>query len=316
MNRTIKSICALVALSFSWVAAAQAQVGDISNVTYPGWIPSDRVAPVLTTLVSYDGGSQQWRYEYRIANDAGAEQPIVSLGLRFNGEAASVVTPAGWWGAVFVGSSAGIPGASFAADYPETFATTPQGDAPAQPAAAIAAGAQLGGFVVMSAYPPGEARTYVQGYAAVPYLPEDFVDPTVAPDDTTNAQRGWSIGPTRYTMILSDGNRRPAVDGFLAFMNVAPSGSVLRAPAPLAIKLAINGETVNRASFTAVLNGVDVTNQFHAGPADGADLTALFEIGGSPLVMGKNVLITSIDGTVPGTTRSATDTDRIVFTVQ
>jgi hypothetical protein len=316
MKRTIKISCALIAASLSIVANVYAQVGDISGVRYPGWIPSDRVAPTLTTLVSYDNAAQQWRYEYQLANGSSAEQPVKSLDLTFNGPATAVLQPSGWWGVVFVGGQGGIPGATFAAEYPETFVATPLGDAPAQPPAAVAPGSSLSGFVIMSPYPPGEARTYIQGYAAVPYLPDDYPEATVAPDDTTNSQRGWSIGPTRYTLVLSDGNRRPAVDGFLAFMNVSPSGSVLHAPAPLAIKFGINGETVNRASFTAVLNGVDVTSSFHPGPSDGADLAAVFAIGSSPLVAGKNVLITSVDGLVPGTTRNATDTDRIVFTVQ
>jgi hypothetical protein len=316
MKRTLQMSCVWFALSLSFAIDVHAQVGDISGVTYPNWIPSDRVVPALTTLVSYDDATQQWRYEYQIANGASAVQPIISLDLAFNAPATSVLSPAGWWGVVFVGSPSGIPGATFAAEYPETFATTPYGDAPAEPAASIAPGASLTGLVVLSPYPPGEARTYVQGYAAVPYLPDDYPEPTVAPDDTTNSQRGWSVGPTRHTFIVSDGNRRPAVDGFLAFMNVAPSGSVLHAPAAIAIKLAINGETVNRATFTAVLNGVDVTGAFHPGPPDGADLAAAFAAGSSPIVIGKNVLITSIEGLVPGTSRSATDTDRIVFTVQ
>ena len=100
----------------------------------------------------------------------------------------------------------------------------------------------------------------MQGYAPVPYLPDDFGEDTNLPDDTTNAQRSTSVGPTRYTIVLSDGNRRPAVDGFLAFMNVQTSGSVLRDPAVLALKFAINGETVARETFHATLNGADVTS--------------------------------------------------------
>ena len=39
-------------------------------------------------------------------------------------------------------------------------------------------------------------------------------------------------------------------------------------------------------------------------------------MGTSPLEVGRNVLITSVDGVVPGTTRTATDVDRVTFTVQ
>ena len=285
-----------------------------AQINHPGWIPSDRVLPGITADVQYDQAARVWRYSYTIANGAAAEQPIESVDFVFNAPAARVQAPSDWWGIVF--AAAAIPGATFAAEGSDFFTNTPHGPAPARPAAVIAAGAALGGFVVESAYPPGYARTYIKGYAAVPYLPEDFAEATNTPDDTTNSVRGWSVGPVRYTLVLTDGNRRPAVDGFLAFMNVNTSGSVLTNPVPLALKFAINGETVERASFRAELNGVDVTSSFHPGPSDGADLAAYLAVGSSPLVIGKNVLITTVNGLVPGSTRTATDTDRIVFTVQ
>jgi hypothetical protein len=34
--------------------AVHAQVGDVSGIDYPGWIPSDRVAPVISTTVEYE----------------------------------------------------------------------------------------------------------------------------------------------------------------------------------------------------------------------------------------------------------------------
>jgi hypothetical protein len=296
-------------------ANVRAQVGDISGVTYPNWIPFDRVLPAINTVVTYDDVAHVWRYSYSVGNGAAAEQPIQSLGLRFNGPASQVTMPADWWGIVFVDNPSAIPGATFHAEGSDNFVSTPNGEAAAQPAAAISPGAALAGFNIVSLYPPGDARTYVQGYAPVPYLPNDFDQDTNLPDDTTNAQRGSSLGPTRYTVVANDGNRRPAVDGFLAFMNVQTSGSVLHNPAVLALKFAINGETVFQQTFHATLNGVDVTAQFHPGPSDGADLTAVFAIGSSPLAAGKNILITTVDGIVPGTTRGATDTDRIVFTV-
>ena len=285
-----------------------------AQVNHPGWIPSDRVLPAVQAEVSFNTTTNLWRYVYTFANGAGAEQPIQSVDFVFNAPAVSVVTPANWWGTVF--ADAPLPGATFAAEGSESFVTTSFGPAPAQPAAAIAAGTSLSGFVVESAYPPGYARIFVKGYAPVPYLPDDFPEATNTPDDTTNAARGMSIGPVRYALVVSDGNRRPAVDGFLAFLNVNVSGSTLTNPAPLALKFAINGETVDRTTFQAELNGVDVTASFHPGPADGADLTAYFAAGSSPLQIGKNVLITKVTGLVPGTTRTAIDTDRIVFTVQ
>lgn len=64
------------------VHAAQAQVGDTSGITYPGWIPSDRVLPVITVEVRYDSATSLWRYDYTLADAAGAEQGIETLILR------------------------------------------------------------------------------------------------------------------------------------------------------------------------------------------------------------------------------------------
>src|SRR5207253_4561903 len=58
------AIGASVALLVS--TRVQAQVGDISGVTYPNWIPSDRVAPTVTTSVVYDDVAQVWRYAYGV----------------------------------------------------------------------------------------------------------------------------------------------------------------------------------------------------------------------------------------------------------
>lgn len=294
------------------VAAARpgaGQVGDVSGVVWPGWIPSDRVLPALTVQVSYDASASAWRYDYSLANGAGAQQDIRRFDLGFPSPTAQLTAPAGWWSAFFA-EGAEIPGASFQAESPDSVGETLL-PSPAQ----IPPGASLQ-FSVVSPYPPGQARTYVQGFAPVPYLPDDFDDIPVVPDDSTNAQRGWAVGPTRYATVVTDGNRRPSVDGFLGFMNLLETGSVLRDPTPIALKLSVAGETVFPATFTATLNGTDVTALFHPGPADGATLTAYLATGSSPLVVGKNVLITSIDGLVPGTTRTATDTDRMVFDVQ
>ena len=87
MKRTLQMSCVWFALSLSFAIEAHAQVGDISGVTYPNWIPSDGVAPTVTTLVTYDGAAQLWRYEYQLANGASAAQPIISLDLAFNAAA-------------------------------------------------------------------------------------------------------------------------------------------------------------------------------------------------------------------------------------
>jgi hypothetical protein len=55
-------------------ASAQAQVGDISDVNYPGWIPSDRVDPQIDMVPVYDDTSQRWRYDFTLGNGPFAQQ--------------------------------------------------------------------------------------------------------------------------------------------------------------------------------------------------------------------------------------------------
>jgi hypothetical protein len=183
-------------------------------------------------------------------------------------------------------------------------------------AARVLPGQQLSGLAVTSAYPPGYARTYAQGFAAYPPAPAGSTDEDFnLPDDTRNAQGSFVLGPIRYTQVITGGNRRPGVDGFLGFMNLNVTGTVLRTPAPIAIKFSLNGETVFRETLQITLNGRDVTGAFKPGPPDGADLVGVFSTGNSPLQVGKNVLQTSFEGLKPDATVRATDVDKITFTV-
>lgn len=176
----------------------------------------------------------------------------------------------------------------------------------------IPPGDSLSGFRVTSAYPPGYARAYVRGYVA---LPDPQGGDWTVPDDTTDAQRRWTVGPTVYPEVLTRGTGGETYDGFLGFMSLRAAGTVMLDPAPVAVKFAVDGEQVFRETFSATLNGVDVTDAFHPGPADGADLTALFRVAGSPLLEGPNVLVTSVEGIDPATGQRVTDLDTVSFTV-
>jgi hypothetical protein len=123
------------------------------------------------------------------------------------------------------------------------------------------------------------------------------------------------LGPTRYTQVTTGGNRLPGVDGFLGFMNLNVTGSVVRTPAPIALKFSLNGETVFRETLHITLNGTAVTASFKPDPSDGADLVGVFALNASPLQLGKNVLQTSVEGLKMGTTQRAADVDKITFTV-
>lgn len=309
----LSGLLALTALALHGPAAAQ--VGDISGVYYPGWIPSDRVVPEIRAASVYDSITQLWTYSYTLANGATAEQDILNFGLRYNGGTASITSPPGWWD-MASSPAVPVPGAFFSGDLPDSSAYL-WGPSPAQ----IPPGQSLADFQIVSPYPPGYARTYVQGFAPVP---AEITDPNIpegaelgVPNDTTNSQRGWTLGPTRYTQVLTPGTTDVVnANGFLGFMSLRLIGSELLDPAPIALEFALNGETVYRETLRVLLNGVDVTAAFHPGPADGADFVGVFRVGSSPLLPGPNELITTVEGLLPGTTERATDTDVISFTVR
>jgi hypothetical protein len=69
-------------------------------------------------------------------------------------------------------------------------------------------------------------------------------------------------------------------------------------------------------SLRVTLNGVNVTQDFHPGPSDGADVVGVFARFHSPVTTeAPNELIVTVDGTNPATGQPATDTDRAVFTL-
>ena len=243
--------------------------------------------------------------------------------MQFNG-AADVITGPPDWTNFLVDTLAAVPGSEFMS-LSEDFVSVLGGSAAAPGPSQIAPGQSRGGFGFVSPYPPGDARTYIRGYSAVPDLPDSIEEAYDYPDDTTDAQRGWTLAPTKYTRIVTQGTQEPAdlsrSNRFLVFMNVDTLGSVLRAPAVIAVKFDnTSGDLPIRSSFRALLNGVDVTSLFHPGPPDGADLVAVFELGsGRPLVVGSNTLKTFVTG-LPSTIGvniypSPVDTDTIIFTV-
>jgi len=158
---------------------------------------------------------------------------------------------------------------------------------------------------------------FAQGETLLPQVDEedDDVLPEEPLDFTQDSFTGSTVGPVPVdeTQFFT-GGRRPAVDSFLVFLNLA-DGDSRTAPMAVVVKFGIGGETVNAATFRATLNGTDVTASFVPNGQPG-ELVGVFDLGTSPLATGRNVLLTSVDGTVPGTTKTATDTDRLTFTVQ
>ncbi|MGH8952838.1 MAG: hypothetical protein ACRDX9_15635, partial [Acidimicrobiia bacterium] len=195
-------------------------------------------------LASYDSLSGRWRYEYTVENGVNAAQDIITFNMQLfePPPAYELVTsqaPSGWWTGVHLPRGA-IPGIVFEGERPNTPPGSVWDPSPAQ----IPPGLSLSGFLVESPYPPGYARRYVQGYVPLPYLTEEPDFDMIIPHDTTNSQRGWTLGPTLYTEVLTPGDDGLTTDNFLGWMNISDFATILIDPAPIAIKFSVVGETV------------------------------------------------------------------------
>ena len=103
------------------------------------------------------------------------------------------------------------------------------------------------------------------------------------------------------------GGQRPRdVNKFLTYGNPSESQTSLPAGTTTFALVIFYANGVLPATFTADLNGVDVSSMFH--PVAGSS-----EVVNLPLASGRNVLKVSIDGQLPN--RVATDSDRLVFQV-
>src|SRR5207248_293767 len=102
---------------------------------------------------------------------------------------------------------------------------------------------------------------------------------------------------------------RAATDGFLAWAGIVTGATTTLAscpqPALLMLATAVNGETIFPATAQLTVNGVPVA--LPALPAHGWLFVPI------ALASGSNTLQGSLDGTVPGTKRTVTDSDKLVI---
>lgn len=290
---------ALVALGAS---AAAAQV--------PSWyLWHNEVAPTVTATVSLDPGGD-FRYRYTVANGAAARQRINLLHLDLGVRPTGATAPADWF--AILSSNSVSWGADGTLD--PSWQEEHEADLPSF-LSEIAPGASLTGFDLVS--PCGGSSTpltfFVQGYNHLGKQPEDDTTWAQVPDWRDDAVRGTVLGPSDCSTVADWGNRRPGVDGFLGVVNFVNGAALPAGPVSVQIRFSRGGEVVNRATFKAELNSVDVTSQFVANSR--GDLVAVFAPGASPARPGRNVLLLSVEGQMAGTTRTATDADRFTFTL-
>ena len=289
---------------FSWAATASAQV-------YVPALPRNLVVPTVQASVVFDSASGLYTYQYQVSNAASSPQEIAFFSTQFAGQIISIASPAGWMGSTVTGRSVVTWGAVEGGEPPPDYVD--DGNLIPSPFQ-IKPGQTLGGFTFTSPDPPSTSRYYAEDFAKLPHA-EDVGELEGQLDNLdfkVNSVVGDTVAPLPIdpaAMYL--GGRRPSVDTFLVFLNVT-NGATLQAPLAIVIKFGPNGEQVNRSTFRATLNRIDVTAAFQPGGAPG-DLVAIFSLGASPLQTGRNVLITTVDGIVPGTTHTASDVDRLTF---
>jgi hypothetical protein len=291
-------------LSFVLMSPAMAGVELASNI-------SANVAVVT----SFDTNTGLYAYRYTITNYGESSKNLHEFHIPLRGASIlNVQAPAGWESYLkFDQTSIGWCACA------EEGVTIPAGyvdDGRALPSSfAVPPGGTLSGFSFQSAYPPSPGSFYAGAWVPIPIEGVDFPEgqePDIA-DFPLNLLQGSVNGPLKDDTLYM-GGRRPGVDAFLVFANFKDGGSYT-SPVIVDILFGPNGESVNQSTFIAKLNGTDVTSQFLI--LEPNRRRAVFQAtNGSPLLVGKNVLLTAVDGVVPGGTQTAKDSDRVVFLAQ
>ena len=265
------------------------------------------------TGVQFDPATGLYTYSFTVTNGPTAAQEVATFAIEADVEIVNVQSPQGWtFGFVFDKPILLWDATGFLDDtippeeddgniFPSPFNIDP--------------GETLAGFSFQSPAGPTTVMFFAQGFAKLPVAEsEDDFGEIELPTFDENSQIGFTTGPGLDDNIIFTGGRRPSVDGFLGFVGLAGDRETLPRPVTMVVRFGVNGETVDTSTFLAELNMVAVTGSFT--PTGNADeLLAVFDLADSPLVIGRNVLATSIEGTVPGTTRTAADTDRLTFFV-
>jgi hypothetical protein len=269
------------------------------------------VAPTLGATVALDA-TGNFVYQYTIANGATASQRINFVLLELATPASDARAPSDWDGMLasssVVFAAAGEIDPSWSEAHPmdiQSFTSE------------IAPGASRSGFEIVSSCGGGDVPLtfFARGYNHLESPPEDEEAPAGSEFQSwrEDAVSGTVLGPGDCSTVADWGNRRPGVDGFLGVVNFVNGATMPAGPMTVQIRFSRDGEVVNVATFSAVLNSTDVTASF-ATNANG-DKVAVFEPGSSPVHSGKNVLLLKVEGFKAGTTSTAIDADRFTFTL-
>lgn len=276
----------------------------------------NKVVVGSSVAVTYDSNTGLFKYAYALSSGATSQQEVDTFYVPLRGTTAvNLQAPAGWT-ASLQGADGGM--VIWCACAEEGIVAPPNFVDVGQLVPSIyqiKPGQTLSGFSFQSPDPPAAGTFYAAGFVQIPVEGVDFA-PGMSPNLPTfpnDVATGQVDSPLRVESTFG-GGRRPAVDAFVTFLTLKDGDSRV-APVLIDIVFGPNGETVFADTFHAVLNGVDITGQFVATSA--TRRRAYLQLSpSSVLKTGANILSTSVDGIVPGATRTATDTDRLKFVVQ
>jgi hypothetical protein len=275
---------------------AQLTPADTAGMNNPDWASADKVAPRITVSASRDSVTGVWTYRYTVANDTSARQAIYRIAFHVSDALApfqlSAEAPPGWYALVYPFGPAKASGVTFLAE----FADDSLGPEGGEPAALIQPGDSLSGFVVTSRAPPGQANTQVQGYLVVP----DRVDTSTAgppPVDSANSQRSITVFPNEFfeSSRANIAQSWKKLGNSVDVLELKPSVAVRRSPTSILLRFTEGVTPTDRKSFRALLNGVDVTRHFIPARNEGKEVVAVFQTELSPLVVGTNRLVITLD---------------------
>lgn len=265
--------------------------------------------------VSFDPATHMYTYHYVVTNLAGNPRPvdyfsiIVQPGVDVITEVAS---PKDWEGAF--SEHNGVvdwAGTNVAPYIPADYVHDGHSIPPYGPW--IKPGEKMGGFSFKSFSPPGAGQGISQTFAPIPWADdaEELMD--LPYNSNLPEENGYRFSTTVPVPDADwSGNRRPSVDGFLVFANTENRTS-FAGSALIVLRFAVGGEKVDMSTFRATLNSESVTGRF-VYDATYKGYAARFTPENSPLRAGNNVLLTSIDGTIPGVyDRPVNDSDRLSF---
>lgn len=317
----------LVASTILLCPVASGQTPQPLTVNLP---PLSLDGSTLDWTMSYDSSRGVYRYEYTLNAAATNKAPIASVHIDVNGRLARAQDDPQLQGnatplvPIQVQPATTIP---VKLSMPLSFGNDAFGMTNAAGEAvfgvsggAITAGKSIGGWVIESRFPPGIRNVLIRPsssawnrvraqYATPAYAGQDIefspADPsiyelhlqTIAPSDPTDAD------------LYSGGGQNPAeVNKFLRY--TSPKDNRVKVPAgtPSYTMIVFYGATVVPSTFTASLNGADVTSMFKPAPGSAQAVKI-------PLGAGTTRLQLAVDG-VKSDGHRATDTDAFTFLPQ